>query len=357
MHRDARRRITPALEPLEGRRLLSFYTGPTAHRPLVAPAGAFLVQVSGPGVVEVHNAPAGAIDLTAYGTTSGSTITITQTLPRFHATSQLLMIRNLRIRSGQLGGLSATTTELDGRMTPLASSLETLDLGEIGPKAQIDVNGSVGSLGVSNIDLGPTGHVAIAGDVDSIAQTGTTSSAQSGTTSNAQSGTTTIGAVNIVGGRFSIGRDLLSSFSINGDVTVSRDGSFSIGRDQDGSFAVNGSVLLSSGGQIVVGRNLTSLAITGNLVVQPSGSGIAVDGGLGSVSVDGYFSGQGGTTNPSAIDLGVGLNLNSLTILGGISGQGGLINANIRVGYNLINYNIPYGQFMSTIQSNAATTT
>jgi hypothetical protein len=354
MHRDARRRIAPALEPLEGRRLLSFYTGPTAHRPLVTPAGAFLAQVSGPGVLEVHPAPGGAIDLTAYGTTSSSTITITQTLPRFHAAGQLLMIRNIRIRSGQLGGLSATTAELDGRMTPLTTSLQTLDLGTIGPNAQIDVDGDVASLAVSTINLGPTGRVAIAGDVDSIAESSTTSSTQSGTTSSGQSGTTTIGAVNIVGGRFSIGRDLLSSFAVGGDLSISHDGSFSIGRDEDGTFTVNGSVLLSSGGQIVVGRNLTSMTITGNLIVQPSGSGIAVDGALESLSVDGYFSGQGGTSDPSAIDLGVGLNLSGLTILGGISGQGGLIDANIRAGGSVSGVDIPYGTINSTIQSNAA---
>ncbi len=361
--RDRRfRRVTPALEPLEGRRLLSFYTGPTARRPLLAHAGAFLVEVSGPGVVEVHPAPGGAIDLTAYGTTTSSTITITQTEPRFHAPSQLLLIRDLRIRSGELGGLSAMTAELDGRLTPLTGPLQTLAFGMIGPKAQVDVNGNVDSLDVANINLGPTGHVTITGDVNSIAQSGTTGTGTSGTTGTGTSGTTgtgtsatttTIGAINIVGGRFSIGRDLLSSFTIDGDVTISHDGSFSIGRDQDGTFAVDGSLLLSTGGQIVIGRNLTSLAVSGNLIVQPSGSGIAVDGALQSLSVNGYLLGQGGTSNPSAIDVGVGLNLSGLTILGGISGQGGLINANIRVGGSVSGVDIPYGTTKSTIQSNA----
>jgi hypothetical protein len=337
MHRDARRRSAPALEPLEGRRLLSFYTGPTAHRPVFTPAGEFLIQVSGPGVVRVQGAGGGAIDLTAYGTTDSSTVTITQAKPRFHAPARLLMIRNLRIRSGVLGGLSAATTELDGRMTHIAGSLQTLDVAAIGPNAQIDVGGGVGSLAVSTIDLGPTGHVAIAGDVNSVSQ----------------SGPMTIGAVNIVGGRFSVGRDSLSSIAIGGDLAISRNGTFSISRDEAGSFSVNGSVTLATGGQIVVGRNLSSLAVNGNLIVQPGGSGIAVDGALSSLSVGGYFLGQGGKSNPSAVDLGVGLNLTGLTVLGAISGQGGLIDANVRAGGSVSGVDIPYGTTNSTIQSNA----
>ena len=42
----------------------------------------------------------------------------------------------------------------------------TLELGAIGPKAQIDVNGNVGTMSVSQVDLGPTGHVIIAGQLN-----------------------------------------------------------------------------------------------------------------------------------------------------------------------------------------------
>jgi hypothetical protein len=297
-----------------------------------------MIGVSGPGVVEVHHTPKGAIELNAYGTTSSSTITITQTQPRFHATNRLLAIRDLTIRSGQLGGLSAMPVALQGRMTPVANSMTTLDIGTIGPKAQVDVNGSVQSMSVSNINLGPTGHVAISGDINSLAQ----------------SGPMTIGAITIDGGRFSIGRDSLASIAINGDVSISQDGKLSIGRDQNGTFTVYGSMHLSSGGQLVVGRNLASLAITGNLIVQPSGSGIAVDGALQSLTVDGYVQGQGGRSAPSAVDLGVGLNLSNLSVLGGISGQGGLINSNVRAGGTVSGVNIAYGTSNSTIQSNAA---
>jgi hypothetical protein len=335
-----RRPLVPTTEPLEGRRLLSVYYGPSVNRRVITPAGAFLIQVSGPGLVQVYRAPNGVIDLTAYGTTSASTITVSQTLPRFHATSKLLTIRNLTVRSGQLGGLSAAPVELDGRMSPLASSVNTLALGMIGPKARVDINGSVGSLSVSNIDLGPTGHVSIAGDVNSIAQ----------------SGPMTIGAVTIDGGRLSIGRDSLASIAINGDVSISQDGKLSIGRDEAGSFTVNGSMVLNSGGQLVIGRNLASLTVNGNLIVKPSGSGIAVDGALESLNVGGYLVGQGGKSAPTAVDLGVGLNLSGLTIQGGISGQGGLINANVRAGGSVSGVNITYGTFNSNIQSNATMT-
>jgi hypothetical protein len=362
---SSRRRTAPALEWLEGRRLLSVYTGPSSNRPVETPTGFFLIKVSGPGVVEVHHTSNGAIDLNAYGTTSSSTITITQAQPRFHVTSRPLAIQYLTIRSGQLGGLSATPVVLEGRMTPIASSMNTLDIGTIGPKAQVDVNGDVGAMSVSNINLGPTGHVSIAGDINSLAQGNgallplqtSSTSTTSNTNGTSESSVMTIGNITIDGGRFSIGRDSLESIAINGNVSISQDGKLSIGRDQDGSFTVNGSMRLSSGGQLVIGRNLSSLAITGNLVVQPSGSGIAVDGALASLSVDGYFEGQGGRSVPSAVDLGTGLNLSNLTILGGISGQGGLINANVRAGGTVSGVNIPYGTSNSTIQSNATMTT
>jgi hypothetical protein len=326
------------------------------------PSGVFTIKVSGPGVVEVHHASNGAIDLNAYGTTSNSTITITQIQPRFHVTSQPLAIQYLKIRSGQLGGLSAMPVLLEGRMTPIASSMNSLEIGTIGPKAQVDVNGSVGAMSVSNINLGPTGHVSIAGDINSLAQgsgallplqtSGTSTTGNSNSTS--QTSVMTIGNITIDGGRFSIGRDSLESIAINGNVSISRDGKLSIGRDQNGSFKVNGSMVLNSGGQLVIGRNLTSLAITGNLIVQPNGSGIAVDGALESLTVDGYFQGQGGKSAPTAADLGVGLNLSDLTIQGGISGQGALINANVRAGGTVSGVNIPYGTSNSTIQTNAA---
>jgi hypothetical protein len=319
---------------MEDRRLLSFFSGPTAIRPLIAPAGAFLVQVSGPGVVKVHPTAGGAIDLTAYGTNTDSTITITQTKPRLHFANQLLAIHSLVVRSGQLGGLEASVAALTGRMTPLTDSINILDLGAFEPKAQLDIAGSVGAMSVSSINLGPTGHVEISGDLNTFRQ----------------SGPMTIGAMTLDGGRFEVGRDSLEAIAVAGDLSVTHDGLFAIGRDQDGSFTIDGSLLAESGGQILIGRNLGDLTVNGNLIVSPSGSGIAVDGALNGLTVNGYFQGQGGTSAPTAIDLGVSLNLTSLVILGGISGQGGLINANIRAGGSISGLDIAYGTVNSTIR-------
>ena len=43
-----RRAVAPALERLEGRRLLSVYTGPSKVRTVQSSGGTFLIQVSGP---------------------------------------------------------------------------------------------------------------------------------------------------------------------------------------------------------------------------------------------------------------------------------------------------------------------
>ena len=215
--------------------------------------------------------------------------------------------------------------------------MNTLEIGTIGPEAQVDVNGSVGTMSVSSIDLGPTGHVAITGDVNTIAQ----------------SGPMTIGAVTIDGGRFSIGRDSLASIAINGDVSISKDGKLSIGRDQDGTFTVTARWCSARG----AARHRPQPAAWRSRATSSSSraaAGSPIDGALQSLTVAGYVEGQGGTSAPAAVDLGVGLNLSNLTILGGISGQGGLINANVRAGGTVTGVSIAYGTFNSTIQSNAA---
>src|SRR5262249_13858911 len=151
-----------APEPLEGRQLLSFWTGPSAIRPLLTRAGQFLIQVSGPGVVKVHPGREGAIGLTAFGTTTESTINVTLVRPRWHSTAKFLAINNLTVTSGLLGGLNAGAAELTGTMTPINNAVNTLNLAEIGPNAQLVVNGSVGQMTVADVNLGPSGHVVIA---------------------------------------------------------------------------------------------------------------------------------------------------------------------------------------------------
>src|SRR5262249_275255 len=149
---------------------------------------------------------------------------------RPHVPSRPLTIHRIVIKSGQLGALEASPAELDGPMTPLSSSLDILDIGALGPKAQVEVQGSMLSMNVGSIDLGPTGKVEIAGDVSASAPSQSSSS-----TSTSDSGTSqaiTIGGMELQGGRFTIGRDVLGPISIDGDLTITQDGLLSIGRDE-----------------------------------------------------------------------------------------------------------------------------
>jgi hypothetical protein len=339
--RGRRGRLTPALEPLEGRQLLTF-TGPSAHRTVSAPGGLFSIQVSGPGVIEVFPTGGGAIDLKAFGTTTDTTLSITQIRPRWHFPSQLLSIRRLTVTSGQLGSLDAPGADLIGSVTPLANSVTNLALGELGPGARMTIDGSVGSMTMSTVNLGPTGRFFISG----------TQNSSVAPSSADVTGSTMIGVMNLNGGRFVIGQDSLAPISILGNLTISRDGLFDVGRDLDGTLSVNGNLELDSGGQIMVGRSLGNLSVGGNVIVNPSGSGVVVGGALGGLTVDGYFQGQGGKSAPTVFDLGVGLNTTGLTILGGNQSLDSLINANIRSGGNISGVNIVYGTVNSTIQPN-----
>ncbi len=267
------------------RRLLSVYTGPSTVRAVQSSGGTFLIQVSGPGVIKENSAGRSGIDLSAFGTTSATTINITQVRPRWHFPSQYLALNSVRITSGQLGGLVAGFSELNGKMTALNNTLNTLELGSIGPKAQIDVNGNVGTMTVSQINLGPTGHVVISGQLNTSDLTGSM----------------TIGGFTIDGGRFVIGQDSMAPIAVSGNMTISHDGLFSIGRDLDDSLSVNGNLVLDTGGQIFVGRNLSDLTVNGNVIVNPTGSGIVVNGALGGLSVSGIFQGQGGYEHADAL--------------------------------------------------------
>ncbi len=187
--RSARVRRTstaPAVESLEGRQLLSTFAGfsyvhniqtPTGiNHNIQTPTGIFSLQVTGPGVLKARPAGHGAINLNVLGTTTNSSLSITQVQPRFHVVNTLLVIQNLTIKSGQIGNIQASAAELNGPMTlpmtPLTTSINTLQFGALGPNAQIDVNGSVGSMSVQNVNLGPSGHVVIADDLNSLTVTG-----------------------------------------------------------------------------------------------------------------------------------------------------------------------------------------
>ena len=276
----------------------------------------------------------GAIGLSAFGTTTDSTITVSLVRPRWHAAAELLPIHSLTVTSGLLGGLDASAAELTGAMTPLNNTVSTLELGGIGPGAQIVVNGSVSEMTVALVDLGPSGRVVISGALNTADL----------------AGPMTIGGITIDGGRFVIGQDSLAPISVTGNMDISQDGLFSVGRDLDGGLTVNGNLELDTGGQLMVGRNLSDLTVNGNVIVNPTGSGIVVNGALNGLTVNGIFQGQGGTSAPTFFDLGVGLNFTGLTINGGNKAQNGLINANIRAGGSISGVDIAYGTVNSTIQ-------
>ena len=329
----------PVLESLEGRQLLALFTGFSHVRNIPTNSGVYSLQIDGPGVLKTQPAGGGSFDVKVLGTTDASTLTITQVRPRFHVANSLMSIDNLIIRSGQIGSILASPVELDGAMSPLSSSVGTLEFGALGPGAQINVNGSVGAMDVGSVNLGPGGHVVITGDLNGAFQ----SLGQSSTTTGM-----TIASMNLDGGQFVIGQDSLEPISIAGDLSLSHNGLLAIGRDQTGTLSVGGSVIIDSGGQISVGRNLAALTVGGNVLIDPGASGIVVGGDLDAMTVGGYFRGQGSAT---AIDLGVGLNLNSLTVQGGgtSTSPGGIQSANINVGKNISDLDVSYGIFRSWI--------
>src|SRR5208337_2041002 len=341
--RSARARYTttkPVLESLEGRQLLALFTGFSHVRNIPTPSGVYSLQiVDGPGILKTQPAGRGSFDVKVLGTTDASTLTITQVRPRFHVANNLMSIDNLIIRSGQIGGILASPVELNGAMTPLSSSVGTLEFGALGPGAQIDVKGSVSTMDVGSVNLGPGGHVVITGDVNG--------SFQSLSPSSSTTTAMTIATMNLDGGQFVIGPDSLESISIAGDLSLSHNGLLAIGA-QTGTLSVGGSVIIDSGGQVSVGHNLAALTVGRNVLVDPGASGIVVGGDLDAMTVGGYFRGQGSAT---AIDLGVGLNLNSLTVEGGgtSTSPGGIQSANINVGKNISNLDVPHGIFRSWI--------
>ncbi len=337
--RSARARYTttkPVLESLEGRQLLALFTGFSHVRNIPTPSGVYSLQIDGPGVLKTQPAGGGSFDVKVLGTTDASTLTITQVRPRFHVVNGLMSIDDLIIRSGQIGGILASPVELDGAMTPVNSDVGTLEFGTLGPGAQIDVHGSVGTMNVGSVNLGPGGRVVISDDLNSASESPDQSSTTTGMT---------IASMNLDGGQFVIGGESLDSISIAGDLSLSHNGLLAI---QTGTLSVGGSVIIGSGGQLNVRGNLTALTVGRNVLIGPGASGIVVGGDLDAMSVGGYFSGQGSAT---AIDLGVALNLNSLTVEGGgtSTSPGGIQSANINVGKNISNLDVSYGIFRSWI--------
>jgi hypothetical protein len=171
---------------------MALFTGFSHVRNIPTNSGVYSLQIDGPGVLKTQPAGGGSFDVKVLGTTDASTLTITQVRPRFHVANNLMSIDNLTIRSGQIGSILASPVELDGAMSPVNLSVGTLELGALGPSAQIDVNGgvntmdvgsvgssaqidvngSVGTMNVGSVNLGPSGHVVITGDLNSLTVTG-----------------------------------------------------------------------------------------------------------------------------------------------------------------------------------------
>jgi hypothetical protein len=299
---------TPAVEPLEGRQLLSnVYSGATAIRPVMTTGGMYTITMNGPGLVNVNQLGRGVVGLKLYGTTPATTVAVALTQPRLHLPAVPLQIGSIKVVSGQLGGITAGAADLLGTVTPLNGQVTSLQFGSIRSNARIDINGSLGSLSVESIDLGPNGHVRIAGDL--------------------AKGLAVTGPMSVDGGLFVVGHDLAGTSTIGGSFSVTDHGLVSVGQDIPGILAVTGDLNLASKGTLSVGRDLNILTVNGNVNVDPSGGEVVVGGNLNAFVVNGYFQGNG----TPAPDLSVGLNLRHLIVTGGGADKGGLRNASIDV--------------------------
>ncbi len=398
-----RHACSPTVQPLEDRQLLSqFFSGISANRPVQAPGGMYMLSISGPGFERVKQLGHGQIAVTLLGTTDASTLSVSLTRPRLHKPATPLQIASIKVNSGQLGGINAPGAVLNGAITPILGAVNTLDLGALGPNAQIDV-GSVGSLSISGaVTLGAGGHVNIGGVSSGLTLGGVTLDGGRFVVSGDVDGGLNLGAVDLTqGGQFLIGHDVTGTAQVAGDLDVNTHSLFSIGHDVTGAFTVDQDVNLDSGGQVAVGndmtglfhvggdlnisngarlivnrdltggmtvdgdldlasggaltvgRTLSALTVHGNLSIAPTGSEIAVGGDLTNLTVDGAFTGQGSST---AIDLQVGLNLGQLTVSGGGAGLGGLRNANINVDKSILGLNIVHGIFNSLITAGVTIT-
>lgn len=399
-NRPRRFTLAPAIEMLEDRKLLSqFFSGPTPIRPVQTAGGVYTFTMSGPGLERVTQVGHGAVAVTLLGTTSASSLDIALTRQLPHKPVTPLKIASIKVNSGQLGGITAgNTATLLGPITPLNGQVNTLQFAGLGSNASIDVNGPLGSFGVTgNVALGPNGRVHIAGDLGQTLTVGGTLGIDGGlfVIDNNLSGSLNAAAINLTrGGRFVVGHDLTGSTQVGGNLSASDNGIFaighnlgglnltrslildsgsqvavgndvtgtvsvgeglkvannakiSVGRDVTGNFTVGGDMAVSGNGAVTIDRTLNSLTVNGNLTVAPSGGNILVGGNLNTLTVNGALIGKG--TASTVPDLAVGLNLASLNVLGGGANQGGIQNANIDIGKSLLGLNVPHGIFNSLI--------
>ena len=318
---------TPSLEPLEERQLLSFYTGPSSVRPVVAGGALYQLTVTGGGYERIGNTR-GGIQVNLLGTNSSSTFSVTLMHNLPHSRQRPLNIVGINVESGQLGNIAALgTANLTGPITPLGN-VSSIQFNNITANAQINVAGDLGGLTAGGVTLGPTGAINIG---------------------HSLTGAMHVGAIALNGGTISIGTDATAPISAT-SITLAHNGTFRVGRDVDGGITVADNVTLDTGGTIKVGRQLNGLTIHGNLIVTPSGGAVSVGGDLTNLKIDGAFQGNG-TARP---DLNVGLSLTNLTVLGGEPNAGGIENASIAVAKSIIGFDVAHGVFNSLITAGVA---
>jgi hypothetical protein len=353
-----------AVEPLEERQLLSLYQGPTRNRALFSGSAFYQVSVTGGGFEKLSQIGSGlhriiAIDL--FGTTTASQLNITfkKGLAAFGSANTSLQIGRINVHSGQLGGINAAAADLVGDVTPLQGTVQTIDFGALGPNAQINVQGSVGTFQAGSVALSPNGLVDIAGDVTGHVSVGALdlnggkmlighnvtgglslgglNITQSGQLliGNDLEGSSSLGLVDIDNGRFQVGHSATGTVS-TGSLTVQNGGQFLVGTDVTSPLQVNGSAKINSNGLLHVGDDLAGLDVkqdlsldtSGKLVVGTDVTGpITIGAGLNlsnnaQVSigrdVTGAISITGNVNLDSGGNIAVGRNVNTVTVNGDV---------------------------------------
>ncbi len=278
-----RRSSRPCVEPLEGRALLSFYTGPTMSRPVIVGNSFSTVAVTGGGYETVRLDRKGHATITLYGTGPNSVLTIGAAAGKPHFSSPSpLQIDQINVKSGSIGSIQAAGADLVGSLV-LPGGANQVAFNEIGPSAKFEV-GSVGTLTVGDVNLGPTGLVEIPGGLGG-------STAGSGQASS-------LGSLEIDGGQFVVG-------GVNGPLTI-------------------GSVSLQRGGQVYVGGDLADgLDVTGDFQATSDGQLVVAGSVTGSP-----VTAPSGTTTPTtlsgAVQVGGALDLDGGRIIVGQDMSGGL---------------------------------
>ncbi|MFO0953280.1 MAG: hypothetical protein U0835_19410 [Isosphaeraceae bacterium] len=410
--RRARLARRPVVEGLEGRQLLSgFYTGLSATRPVQTAGGVYNVSVSGPGLVRVQRLGKGAVGVTLLGSTDATTLNVSQSYQKLHKPTVPLQIGSIKVVSGVIGGINAPTADLVGAVSPL-NGVQSISFGRLAQNARLDVAGSLASLSVGGVNLGPNGRVRIAGSLGQSLNVagGVVLDGGQFLIGSDVSGALNLGALNVQrGGQFVVGHSVTAASSGGGTVRVADNGLVMVGQDLNG-LAVAGNLGLDTGGRLIVGNDLLGPLTTGeNLAIGKNarlsvGRDVSNSTGTGGISVGGNLaltggglltvgrdlgtgSSAGGTTASPALavsgnltvdptggeiivggnlntlqvggvfhgkgtadaDLKVGLDLRNTTIIGSTPNDGGLQFANIDVTKNIIGLNVLHGIFHSLV--------